>query len=59
MVAACYAGLAAIVALAFVVRSIAPAPIAVVLFVVAATALVGLLHPRMTARVSARRTLRH
>ena len=57
MVATCYAGLAALVALAFVIRAVAPDPVGVVRFVAAAATLVGILHPR-GSRVAARRTLR-
>jgi ABC-type uncharacterized transport system permease subunit len=57
MVAACYAGLASIVLLTLLIRTVAPTPIAAMVFVVAAVALVGGMHPRR--RVGARHTVRH
>lgn len=59
MVASCYAGLAGLVALAFVVRAITPDPVGMVLFVLAAAALVGVLHPRAHRAAAVRHTPRH
>lgn len=56
MVAACYAGLVMIVVLALLIRQVTPTPVAMPLFLAAAAALVGTLHPR---RAAAWRTLRH
>lgn len=54
MVAACYIGLAMIVGLAFLLREVAPTPVAFALFLVLASTVVGALHPRRV-----RSTLRH
>lgn len=55
MVATCYLGLGLLVGLAFLLRQVAPSPVAMVLFLAMAATLVGVLHPQVGARTVSRR----
>jgi hypothetical protein len=55
LAAACYAGLAVIVAITLLLTRMGATPVAAVVFVLGSFGVVGLLHPKMAQRIAQRR----